>query len=244
MQSFDKSVYEKRIAAEMREFLVPDVDNLTLNSVALCVSNALNSEVRAQMGLKTNRSCASSENCVQCEPWRKTNDENGFQINAQESLDGSTFDLGDSLNSTFSPSQLDSTYTCDDSITVANTTVRSKTTNTDTCKASKSASRKSTDKQHVKAGKPKTKENEYNAEKLCLEDCNVKTQTRLTQCNICMTWFYDQCVGIKKGDIVGWWCCGSCRQMPSNLLVMFQCFNNQFSGPNNRFHREPTGCNS
>ena len=75
MQSFHKSVYEKRIAAEMKE-LLPDMDNKTLNSAALCVSNALNSKVRAQMGLKKNRSCASSENCAHCEPGRKTNDEN------------------------------------------------------------------------------------------------------------------------------------------------------------------------
>ena len=44
--------------------------------------------------------------------------------------------------------------------------------------------------------------------------------------NLCMTWFHDQCVGIKKGDIVGWRCCGSCRQMPSNASVMFQSFSN------------------
>ena len=99
---------------------------------------------------------------------------------------------------------------------------------TETDKASKPSSRKSTDKQQVKqqvkAEEPKTKEREDNAEKVYLEDCNVKTQTRMTQCNLCMTWFYDQCVGVKKGDIVGWWCCGSCRQMLSNVSVMFECF--------------------
>ena len=61
-------------------------------------------------------------------------------------------------------------------------------------------------------------------EPFCVEKCEVKTSGDMTQCNLCMKWFHDKCVGIKKSDNVGWWCCGGCRQMTANVSMLIQNF--------------------
>ena len=46
----------------------------------------------------------------------------------------------------------------------------------------------------------------------------------MTQCNLCTKWFHDKCIGIKKSDNDGWWCCGGCRLMTANVSLLIQHF--------------------
>ena len=83
---------------------------------------------------KKNDVAASNETCEHCSHVRSNSntehnecDRENVLPSSQDSSDSSTMLLDDTLNSTFSPSQLDSTYTndADDSITIAKTTARS-----------------------------------------------------------------------------------------------------------------------
>ena len=66
LQTFDKSRYIEQIAAEMSEIL-PDLDVQKVESAALCVSNAMNSEARSVCGRrKKNDAVTSKENCSHC----------------------------------------------------------------------------------------------------------------------------------------------------------------------------------
>ena len=65
LQTFDKSRYIEQIAAEMSEIL-PDLDVQKVESAALCVSNAMNSEARSVCGRRKTDAVASKENCSHC----------------------------------------------------------------------------------------------------------------------------------------------------------------------------------
>ena len=56
----------------------------------------------------------------------------------------------------------------------------------------------------------------------CVDGCNLKTSGSMTQCNLCMNWFHEKYVGIKKSDNVGWWCCGGCRLMTASVSMLLQ----------------------
>ena len=47
----------------------------------------------------------------------------------------------------------------------------------------------------------------------------------MTQCNLCMNWFHDKCVEIRKSDSVEWWCCGGCRLITANVSMLLQHLN-------------------
>ena len=65
----------------------------------------------------------------------------------------------------------------------------------------------------------KPKETETKGEKQCVDDCELKTGGSMTQCNLCMLWCHGKCIGIKKSDNVGWWCCDRCKQMAANVSI-------------------------
>ena len=65
LQTFDKSRYIEQIAAEMSEIL-PDLDVQKVESAALCVSNAMNSEERSVCGRRKTDAVTSKENCSHC----------------------------------------------------------------------------------------------------------------------------------------------------------------------------------
>ena len=162
----------------------------------------------------------SDDNCSLCnsDPEKSQCDsENAIPNSQAESSELSSLLLDDTLNSTFSPSQLDATYTndIDDSITTAKTIARStvKTTGADKPKRKQTGATK---------GRSTTKD--VKNEPFCVEKCEVKTSGDMTQCNLCMKWFHDKCVGIKKSDNVGWWCCGGCRQMTANVSTLIKNF--------------------
>ena len=62
LETFDKSRYIEQIAAEMSEIL-PDLDIQKIESAALCVSNAMDSETRSVYGRRKNDAVTSKDNC-------------------------------------------------------------------------------------------------------------------------------------------------------------------------------------
>ena len=135
--------------------------------------------------------------------------------------------MDETLNSTFSPSQLDSTYTYDgdDSITIAKTTARACAETAGTDKNIASVKKKATGASRGRPSTNKAKEADTKSDKYYVDDCNLKTGGSMTQCNLCMNWFHDKCVGIKKSNSVGWWYCGGCRLMTANVSMLLQRFN-------------------
>ena len=229
LQTFDKSRYIEQIAAEMSEIL-PDLDVQKVESAALCVSNAMNSEARSVCGRRKTDAVTSKENCSHCVQVRSDPDtvcdSENVMPSSQNSSNWSTLLMDETLNSTFSPSQLDSTYTNDgdDSITIAKTTARACAETAGTDKNIASVNKKTTGASRRRPSTNKTKEADTKSDKYCVDDCNLKTGGSMTQCNLCMKWFHDKCVGIKKSDSVGWWCCGGCRLMTANVSMLLQHF--------------------
>ena len=66
----------------------------------------------------------------------------------------------------------------------------------------------------------------------------------MTQCNLFMDWFHDKCVGIKKSDCVGWWCCGGCRLMTANVSMLLQHFNTFSDSVSKQISQLSTNMNS
>ena len=118
--------------------------------------------------------------------------------------------MDETLNSTFSLSQLDLTYTNggDDSITIAKTTACACAETAGTDKNIASVNKKSTGASKRGPSTNKAKEADTKCDKYCVDDCNLKTGGSMTKGNLQMSWFHEKCEGIKKSDGVRWWCCG------------------------------------
>ena len=101
LQSFDKSRYVG----------LPDVDMKKIESVALCVSNAMNSEARSKCGQKK-MSQKLEQTLVHTVPMLAMAETMRLcatvQSSSQDNVEWSVL-FDETLNSTFSPSQLDST---------------------------------------------------------------------------------------------------------------------------------------
>ena len=50
----------------------------------------------------------------------------------------------------------------------------------------------------------------------CFPDCTMhhKHNGDMVQCHICQIWAHYQCINEEKSDIIGIWCCNSCRKLP------------------------------
>ena len=67
----------------------------------------------------------------------------------------------------------------------------------------------------------------FNAAKTTARACaeTAGTDKNIESVDKNMNWFHDKCVGIKKSDSVGCWCCGGCRLMTANVSMLLQHFN-------------------
>ena len=62
-----------------------------------------------------------------------------------------------------------------------------------------------------------------NPHSFCIEECkyeNKKQSKSMERCCMCMRWFHQTCVGIKKDDPPGVWNCESCRNIHSDVLYL------------------------
>ena len=103
-------------------------------------------------------------------------DSENMMPSSQDSSDCSTLLMDETLNSTFSPSQLDSTYTNDgdDSITIAKTTAHVCAETAGTDKAIALVNKKITGASRGRPSTNKAKEADTKSDKYCVDDCNLK----------------------------------------------------------------------
>ena len=69
----------------------------------------------------------------------------------------------------------------------------------------------------------------------CCESCavNLKSKKKLgmIQCNVCMSWFHEQCVGLDKdSEPVGIWLCMTCREFPKTVTAELAVMRNELYG--------------
>ena len=60
-------------------------------------------------------------------------------------------------------------------------------------------------------------------QRICIEECkfeNKKQAKAMERCCICMRWFHQACVGIKKDDPPGIWNCVSCRNIYNDVSYL------------------------
>lgn len=230
---FNKSEYKKKVQQDMN-LLLPDFDKKQIETTAHYVSNALNNEAQIQRGLKRRQSrrTASHTDSVLGE---SPNDEMQSPVQQGDSefcdmSDWSTFVSDDTLNSTVTLSQMDSTYQADDSVTLLKSVdsvenVQENTNFSNTNRGRKSRAKpKSLKKTKSKSTNSKKAEIKSTSKGIsCVNQCSVKSDV-MTRCNMCMTWFHDQCVGLDEDYNVGWWCCEDCRKMPEKIMQMCTLF--------------------
>ena len=189
-------------------------------------------------------------NCSHCVQVRSDPDtacdRENVMPSSQDSSDCSTLLTDETLNSPFSPSQLESTYTNDgdDNITIAKTTARACAETAGTDKNIASVNKKPTGASRRRPSTNKANEADTKSDKYCVEDYNLKTGGSMTQCNLRMNWFHDKCVGIKKSDGVGWWCCGGCRLMTANVSMLLQHFNTFADSVSKQISQRSTNMNN
>ena len=53
--------------------------------------------------------------------------------------------------------------------------------------------------------------------KYCVKTCilNGKDNHQMDQCHPCQAWVHPECFGEDDKDIIGIWCCASCRMLPT-----------------------------
>lgn len=71
------------------------------------------------------------------------------------------------------------------------------------------------------AGKKK-QNNDDSTIQLCFPDCKLshnKTDSMI-QCHLCQVWAHLQCINEKDDDIIGLWCCNTCRKLPEKTAML------------------------
>ena len=58
----------------------------------------------------------------------------------------------------------------------------------------------------------------------CCESCTVNPKSKkklsMIQCNVCMSWFHEQCVGLdKNSEPISIWLCMTCREFPKMVTT-------------------------
>ena len=66
-----------------------------------------------------------------------------------------------------------------------------------------------------------SKTNQYeDSNSKCSDSCKISLKIKnkaQIQCSLCMSWYHEVCVGIKKEDPIGIWLCFTCRNVPKNI---------------------------
>jgi hypothetical protein len=102
--------------------------------------------------------------------------------------------------------------------TISNSGTKAKKKKATICKKTNAKQNK------YKSAKPRVtnvgqSKNTTDATTYCLLTCKHERRYvgSMTRCDLCMTWYHDDCVHISDNDRSGLWMCHSCRQMPSTL---------------------------
>ena len=232
-----KHRYKKLVMSEMFE-LVPGIDKQSVDDSAQYISNMLANEAKRKWAKdvtqqqNANRRRTRSSLLVDKNENSKSNTNNvdtkqptgsscvdlteTFINDLEETLTSDpcqTLIIQDSLDSSFSATDLDDTYDndakLDDSVTRQKTVAQSRGTILDNSKSK---------------NKLKNKENkrliEVDDEIQCVASCTGNCVSESIRCNLCMTWFHTECVGISDLASVGAWVCADCRMLPRTVQVL------------------------
>ena len=69
----------------------------------------------------------------------------------------------------------------------------------------------------------------------CCDSCSIKPKAKkkygMIQCNVCMSWFHEQCVGLNKSsEPIGLWLCLSCRKFPETVTTELSVLKTELCG--------------
>ena len=70
----------------------------------------------------------------------------------------------------------------------------------------------------------KKKEAKKNSDQLCFADCKLNRMhnAEMIQCHLCQIWVHMECIDEAADDVVGIWCCNSCRNISQNVTLLCQ----------------------
>ena len=237
----NKSTYKSKIKSEILELLL-EVGDRQADETAQYISNLLSNEAQREKTRRltktdkpqtrkskqnnvTKSDHSSGHEHAETSQIRLTN-ENSQQCGLSDTiireLDSTMYDHNDSLNSTVTASQFDSTFdtNSDDSVTEQKTIAQTK----DKDRNNKGQRKKKGGKQssQLESSANLHTDTSEDSEIQCLENCSLAmcSNSNSLRCNICMVWYHTQCVGITDIDAVGAWVCGVCRCLPKVVNQM------------------------
>ena len=218
LKQFNKNDYKKKVLRDMSD-LHPSYDTTVLDGYAQCVSNALQSEAQSLLKYRSRQTPASgatepqelSDTILEALDLTMSADSNtSVSLSPvavdDDSDDGNGDESGDAeVNSDDEID--DEAVDADESITLLKQPV-----------TAESSGDKSTNKTHK-----------------CCESCAVNPKSKkilgMIQCNVCMSWFHEQCVGLDKdSEPVGIWLCMTCREFPKTVTAELAVMRNELYG--------------
>lgn len=212
LTTFNKFHYKNLVAEEMAHKL-PEENMKTIQDTAHYISNALNNEAQAQRGQKRKENQQNSEN----------------QLGKMEEPITQNPRFDETLDSTFSSTQLDDTYEDagvngkdnkqDESITEIKTAIRTRRSLSQ--KQQKLAKKQKSKPKPVQTTKHRTSEKE---DIICVDDCEGDQNGDMIRCNLCMVWYHTKCVSCDNS--IGCWTCLKCRKMPDNVSMICSLLQN------------------
>ena len=226
LKHFNKNDYKKKVLRDMSK-LHPSYDTTVLDGYAQCVSNALQSEAQTLLKHWMRQTSATE----QAEPL-------GLSDTVLEALDftmqGDIYsslplsqvmdddDSDDGNDDGNGDDEVNSDYEICDEATGADdsTTLLKQPVNTESSTNGNGSNlvarcSESTIKTHQ-----------------CCESCTVNPKSKkklgMIQCNVCMSWFHEQCVGLdKNSEPVGIWLCMTCREFPKMVTTELSVMKNE-----------------
>ena len=218
LKHFNKNDYKKKILRDMSK-LHPSYDTTVLDGYAQCVSNNLQSEAQTLLKHRMRQTSATelaeplglSDTILEALDLTMQGD-NYSSVSLSQVTDDDDSDDGnddgngdDEVNSDYEI--CDEATGADDSITLLKQPVNTESSTNKNGRNLVSPCSESTIKTHQ-----------------CCESCTVNPKSKkklsMIQCNVCMSWFHEQCVGLdKNSEPVGIWLCMTCREFPKMVTT-------------------------
>ena len=227
--------------------MLPSYETAILDDYAQCVSNALQNEVRSLFYNRVRTHSASevtephelsetiledlnstmhAENTVNSQvPLSQVvvvgDDVDGNGDEGDDDDDGED-DYGEAIDCENETQRNDTTNQLDESITHLKQTINSESSN----------------KAHgVQPAKNETgRDGQSNGKShKCCDSCTIKPKSKkkhsMIQCNACVSWFHEQCVGLdKSSEPTGIWLCPTCREFPKTVTPELFVLKNELNG--------------
>ena len=237
---------KKKVLPDMSKML-PSYETAALDDYAQCLSIALQNEVLSLLNNRVRTHAASevteppelsyiiledlnstmhAENTVNSQmPLSQVvvvgdhDDDNGDDCDDDD--DGED-DYGEAIDCENVTQRNDTTNQLDESITHQKQTINSETSN-------KAHGVQPAKNETGTDGQSKGKSHK------CCDSCTIKPKSKkkhsMIQCNACMSWFHEQCVGLdKSSEPIYIWLCPTCREFPKTVTTELFVLKNELNG--------------